>query len=76
MVVDKRKARDKNLFQSFCFFPTGQKRTTRRSLVGRKQRRDSIDLEICRSYVSQVEVSINKAITFQIIEIGTRMLLK
>jgi len=31
---------------------------------------------ICRSNVSQAEISINKAITFHIIEIGRRMILK
>lgn len=31
---------------------------------------------ICRSYVSQAEISINIAITFHIIEIGRRIILK
>lgn len=72
----KREREIRTRFKVFLSFLQGIKGGRKNEMLSNKAERRCHRMGICRGYVSQAEISINKAITFHIIEIGRRMILK
>jgi len=63
-------------FKVFISFLQSIRGGRKNEMLSNKAERRCHRMGICRNCVSQAEISINKAITFHIIEIGRRIILK